>query len=83
MEEPSPVKTEDSDDSDNNLESEKHSRNSVPSKLLPYKGGTRAAEWLEVILKHETTQTHFSGGASVLNAGRARSRPHEAWVHSS
>ena len=33
--------------------------------------------------KHETTQTHFSGGASLLNAGRAGSWPHEAWVHSS
>ena len=35
------------------------------------------------IQKHETTQTHFSGGASVLNAGRAGLWPHEAWVHSS
>ena len=36
-----------------------------------------------VLINHETTQTHFSGGASVLNAGRAGSWPHEAWVHSS
>ena len=41
-------KTEDSNDS---LESEKYSRNSVLSKLPPYKGGTRATKWLKVILK--------------------------------
>ena len=32
--------------------------------------------------KHETAPTHFRGCASVLNAGRAGSRPHEAWVNS-
>ena len=31
----------------------------------------------------ETTQTHFSGGASVPNAVRAGSWPHESWTHSS
>ena len=40
-----------------------------------------AARWM--LDEHETAQTHFSGAASVLNAGRAGSWPHEAWVHSS
>ena len=31
----------------------------------------------ETMMKHETIQTHFSGGASVLNAGRAGLWPHE------
>ena len=39
-----------------------------------------AARWM--LDEHETAQTHFSGAASVLNAGRAGSWPHEAWVHS-
>ena len=33
--------------------------------------------------KHETTQTHFSGNASMLNPGRAGSWPHESRVHRS
>ena len=34
-------------------------------------------------IKRETTQTHLKAGASVLNAGRAGSSPHESWPHSS
>ena len=35
------------------------------------------------IIKNRDSTDAFEGGASVLNAGRAGSSPHESWPHSS
>ena len=58
------------------------SKNVLPG--APHK--LEAAYHLAKKYKKIDTRQHrriFPGGASVLNASRAGSRPHDAWVHSS